>query len=326
MLAAFLLVLLAAEAAALAWLGVVITADHGALPAVTLVVLLAVGFNAFVMGITFVIAGLARRQSAERVAMSPVSFALEFAREVFAYFVAFTVLQPFVRLTMGPPARAFGPSDRTPLLLVHGYLCNRGLWWHVARRLAARGYRVHTIDLEPPLGDIDDYGRQIDRRIEEVRAANGGRAPILIGHSMGGLAIRACMRARGPVGVRGVVTLGTPHGGTALAPWGLGLNAFSMRLAGPWLLALAQGEGSGFPIPVVSIYSSHDNFVSPPEAARLVGATNVRVVGVGHLAMAFSRRVDKALMEALAAIEMHRSAADLNAVLEGTGSATTGTA
>jgi triacylglycerol esterase/lipase EstA (alpha/beta hydrolase family) len=174
---------------------------------------------------------------------------------------------------------------------------------------------VHTVDLEPPLGDIDDYGRQLDRRIEEVRGAEGGRAPILVGHSMGGLVIRACMRARGPIGVRGVVTLGTPHGGTALAPWGLGVNAFSMRLAGPWLLALANGEVAGFPIPVVSIYSSHDNFVSPPESSRLEGATNVRVIGVGHLAMAFSRRVDHALMEALAAIES-KPAAAINAAIE----------
>lgn len=315
MLGAFLLVQLVVEVALLGWLASYVAADHGWPAALALVGLIVAGFDALIMGLTYAISGVARRASKERVRLGPLAFLAEVVREVFAYLACFKVLQPFVLLTMGARGRAFGPAQGTPLLLVHGYLCNRGMWWHVARRLARRGYRVHTIDLEPPLGDIDAYGAQLDRRIEAVRAAEGGRAPILVGHSMGGLVIRACMRSRGPVGVCGVVTLGTPHGGTALAPWGLGLNAYSMRLAGPWLLALAKGEIAGFPVPVVSIYSSHDNFVSPPETSRLVGGTNVRVVGVGHLAMVFSRRVDRALMEALAAIEA-KPAAAINTALE----------
>ena len=317
MLGAFLLVQLAAEVALLGWLAHYVAVDQGWgwAAALGLVALIVVGFDALIIGITYGISGAARPHSKERVRIGPFAFLGELAREVFAYLACFKVLQPFVLLTMGPRKRALGPAAGPPVLLVHGYLCNRGMWWHIARRLARRGYRVHTIDLEPPLGDIDDYGRQLDRRIEEVRDAEGSRAPILVGHSMGGLVIRACMRARGPIGVRGVVTLGTPHGGTALAPWGLGVNAHSMRLAGPWLLALARGEVAGFPIPVVSIYSSHDNFVSPPESSRLGGATNVRVIGVGHLAMAFSRRVDEALMEALAAIEA-KPAAAINAAIE----------
>jgi len=105
---------------------------------------------------------------------------------------------------------------------------------------------------------------------------------LLVGHSMGGLAIRAALRVRGSTaGILGIVSLGTLHGGTSLAPWGFG----------------------AFRVPVVSIYSTHDNFVSPPQSARLRGAAHVAMPAVGHLTMCLSSRVEAKLVASLRSIE-----------------------
>ncbi|MGA8054300.1 MAG: hypothetical protein WCA12_10665 [Burkholderiales bacterium] len=70
-----------------------------------------------------------------------------------------------------------------------------------------------------------------------------------------------------------------------------------------WLERLAKYEGGAFRVPVVSIYSTHDNFVSPPQSARLRGAAHVAMPAVGHLTMCLSSRVEAKLVASLRSIE-----------------------
>ena len=52
----------------------------------------------------------------------------------------------------------------TRLLLVHGYLCNAGIWAWFARELTTRGYRVDVVTLEPLFGAIEiQAGRLAER-------------------------------------------------------------------------------------------------------------------------------------------------------------------
>jgi pimeloyl-ACP methyl ester carboxylesterase len=302
-LALGLLALLGVELAIYAWVAIHIADAHGPGAAVLVVGGLAVALRVALVGVSYAIS-LATRGATPEPDARPHALLVEFVKEVVAFTACFTVLQPFVRLFMGPPGRTFGPEGGTPLLLVHGYLCNRGLWWHMVPKLTGAGYRVHTLDLEPPFGDLDDFGRQVAQRIDEMRSASGGRPMLLVGHSMGGLAIRAALRVRGSTaGILGIVSLGTPHGGTSLAPWGFGLNALNMRLSCQWLERLAKYEGGAFRVPVVSIYSTHDNFVSPPQSARLRGASHVAMPAVGHLTMCLSSRVEAKLVASLRSIE-----------------------
>ena len=43
------------------------------------------------------------------------------------------------------------------MLLVHGFMCNRGLWSDWYASLAEQGSPVIAVNLEPMLGSIDDY-------------------------------------------------------------------------------------------------------------------------------------------------------------------------
>jgi triacylglycerol esterase/lipase EstA (alpha/beta hydrolase family) len=102
------------------------------------------------------------------------------------------------------------------------------------------------VDLEPPGASIDDFAPQVRAAIEQLCAATGQQRVVIVGHSMGGLVARAYLRRYGAEAVARVITLGTPHQGTALslARYGIGQNVQQMLYDSEWLRALAAGEAN----------------------------------------------------------------------------------
>jgi triacylglycerol esterase/lipase EstA (alpha/beta hydrolase family) len=185
-------------------------------------------------------------------------------------------------------------SGYPPVLLVHGYGCNSGYWALLVPLLDREGISHASVDLEPVAGSIDDYAPLIEARVRELCAATGAARIAIVAHSMGGLAARAWMRrydTGGSARVATLVTLGTPHHGTALARFGPGANAVQMRRDSPWLRALAAGETGDVRARIVSLYTHHDNIVAPQESSVLAGARNVAFGGVGHVALGSNPRV-----------------------------------
>jgi triacylglycerol esterase/lipase EstA (alpha/beta hydrolase family) len=198
--------------------------------------------------------------------------------------------------------RIYPESSRPPVLLLHGYGCNSGYWVHLLPLLDAARISHATVDLEPVAGDIDGYVPLVEQAVRELQAATGAHKVAIVAHSMGGLVARAWMRAHGTAAVARVITLGTPHHGTALARFGLGQNAFQMRDNSAWLRALAQDEEGAARALLTSIYTHHDNIVSPRESSRLDGARNLAFGGIGHVALGSNPRVLAAVMAELAAL------------------------
>ncbi|MDC8760108.1 esterase/lipase family protein [Janthinobacterium fluminis] len=172
-----------------------------------------------------------------------------------------------------------------PVLLVHGYVCNRGYWAPLSRRLRRAGISHAAVDLEPLGAGIDDYAPLLRRAIAALCAASGSAQVILVCHSMGGLVARAYLRSDGEARVARVITLGTPHNGTALAHFGAGLNARQMRRGSDWLGALDAGEDMARRALFTSIFSHHDNIVAPQTSACLAGANNRPFGAIGHVAL-----------------------------------------
>ena len=220
-----------------------------------------------------------------------------FCAEYAAFIANFVFISPFERWWMGGDRLRPG-ADRSPLLLIHGYGCSRAAWWWLRRRLEAAGWCVVTINLEPLYTNIDHYVEPLARRIDEVLAQSGATQLILVGHSMGGLVARAYLRRHGAARVKLLVTLGTPHGGSELARFGIGESARQMRPGSAWLAALGAP-----PVDTLTIYSVHDNYVLPQINLELAGAQRCVLEGLGHLAMLFSPRVAKALLDGLSAVQ-----------------------
>jgi len=202
------------------------------------------------------------------------------------------------------PHTRIHPDCRTPpVLLLHGYGCNSGYWAHLTPLLDAAGISHATLDLEPLTGDIDGFADAIEEGATRLLRAAGAQQVIVVGHSMGGLAARAWLRRHGSAQAARVITLGTPHHGTCLATFGIGINAMQMQRAGidgpacTWLSELAAHEDAATRARITSIYTHHDNIVAPQTSGHLEGARNLELGGVGHVALGRNRRVLALVMD-----------------------------
>ncbi len=260
------------------------------------------GLRLLFVAVTFSLARTGGDIVADELRISPARALGMVLEEYAGLILLFALIQPLERFWLGPDRLAQAPAGRLPLLLIHGYQCNRGVWFWLRPRLEAAGWTVATHNLEPVWADIDAYAEGIARRVDQVLAASGASRLILVGHSMGGLAARAYLRRYGKDRVARLITLGSPHQGSGIARLGLGRNARQMELGSPWLTALGAPGAVPLPQGSVSIYSCHDNYVFPQQAcSTLAGAGNVAIGGVSHIAMAFSPLVLGKLLEALEA-------------------------
>jgi triacylglycerol esterase/lipase EstA (alpha/beta hydrolase family) len=181
-------------------------------------------------------------------------------------------------------------AELPPVLLVHGYINNAGALFILWRRFKNAGFPVHTLNLEPVYADIEAYVPRIEARLADVQAVDARRV-VMVCHSMGGLVARAYLRRHGAARVAQVITLGSPHAGTVMAHTALGENGRQMGPGSPWLTRLAADEGGAWPCPMTSLYSLDDNIVVPALSARLPGARNIEISGVGHMSLPMSPRV-----------------------------------
>jgi triacylglycerol lipase len=194
--------------------------------------------------------------------------------------------QPF-RAKALPNRLQRSAGGKRGVVLVHGFVCNRGLWNPWMRRLSESDAPFVAIDLEPVFAAIDAYVHTIDEAVAQMHALTG-RPPVVVAHSMGGLAVRAWLRdRRAEHSVHSVVTIGTPHDGTWLARLAITANARQMRRSSPWLRALAAGESTRRRALFTCFFGHCDNIVFPASTAMLPGADNRHLPGVAHLHMAF---------------------------------------
>ena len=266
------------------------------LGALLLMCLLAMAWRTWMIVVSYGFAWLHRAPVPTEFRLGMKRQLLEGVREV-AALSALLLAEAFDRIFPGADAPRRPASGQLPLLLVHGYCCNRGFWWWLKPRLEAQGCSVATLSLEPLYGDIDRYAEQLARRVDWLCQASGASQVVLVGHSMGGLVARAYLRRYGEMRVAKLVTLGTPHQGSMLAQLGLGRNARQMEPASVWLRELARAP---LPLPCVAIFSWQDNYVVPQRNAIWPNAENRPLAGVGHLAMSCSPVVLEALLAATA--------------------------
>ncbi|MGW2415793.1 esterase/lipase family protein [Streptomyces tubercidicus] len=203
-----------------------------------------------------------------------------------------------------------------PVLLLHGFIDNRSVFLLLRRSLHRHGWRhVEALNYSPLTCDLRKAAELLGRHVEETCARTGHRRVDLVGHSLGGLIARYYVqRLGGDARVRTVITLGTPHSGTRIAPL---LSAHPLvRQMRPDSAVIAELSR---PAPncrtqFVAFWSEEDQVMVPATTARIshpdLLAYNVHVAGVGHLALPVNGTVAAGIREALAAAESTEGAAD----------------
>jgi triacylglycerol lipase len=138
---------------------------------------------------------------------------------------------------------------------------------------------------------VDVCAQRLAEHIERACAQTSAARVILVTHSMGGVVARAYVSRYGSARVAKLVTLAAPHHGSELARLAYGPCGEQLRPGSAFLRELNRNERKPSPIPIVSLFSWHDNFVTPQDSAALPCVTNIAVSGIGHLAMLLSRRI-----------------------------------
>lgn len=169
------------------------------------------------------------------------------------------------------------------VLLVPGYGGDRGSLEPLAAALRAAGRDARVVDVGPGTQDLRTQARAVGQAADAA-LADGAPSVDVVGYSAGGVVARVWVEEEGGDVARRVVTLGSPHHGTEVASLGavLGSGACTAACrdlaAGSELLAGLPDTPRG--PEWVSVWTSDDETVTPPDSAVLAGAVDVRVQDV----------------------------------------------
>ncbi len=173
----------------------------------------------------------------------------------------------------------YPPQDRPgPVLLVPGYGGGTGALSALAGRIRSSGRQATVVHLPGNgTGSLVQDAMVLDTAV--ARALRGGAPSVdVIGYSAGGV-------AAGNRKARRVITLGSPFHGASIAAAAEGFvpgacpAACQQLIPGSSLLAgLTPGPPGG--LRWLSLWTTDDQTVTPPDSARLAGAINVPIQSV----------------------------------------------
>ncbi|WP_419786601.1 esterase/lipase family protein [Pseudodesulfovibrio sp.] len=195
-------------------------------------------------------------------------------------------------------------SAGDPVVLVHGLYHNRTAWVVLERRLRRVGignistyqYNSFTSTFDPAVAGL---ARHLDRLL-------GGRKEtrvVLIGHSLGGLVCRAVAGdPRYRDRIAGLVTLGSPHGGSALG-W-FGPNRMARDLIPGRHISRCMDGVEDPDCPRLSLYSPVDDYVCPLFCLGTgrSGWLEESCPPIGHVWMIFSSGVASRIIDFMSSL------------------------
>jgi triacylglycerol lipase len=187
----------------------------------------------------------------------------------------------------------------TPIILLHGLFQNRSCLFWLQWRLRRAGHQKIISINTPPWRDLESLTEQLVKTIDELRIRTRVDKAILVGHSMGGMIARNYIQNRGGAAhVSGLITLGTPHHGSKLAPFAISAMGRSL-LPGSSFLTRINSTAWPAGVKAVTIFTRYDNIVLPAESAILTGSEIVELDGMGHTGLLFHPRAVQAVIRAV---------------------------
>ncbi len=218
-----------------------------------------------------------RHKSINLPTLGPVAFIALHSREIWAWVVlGWWTLTALTRDGWRVPPSQTGPA----VLCVHGFSQNGSNFWGLRKRLFKEGRASRALYLGRPLQPLAGYAVALTRVMRELDE------PVdVVCHSMGGVILRIVLDEAPELRdmVRRIVTLGSPHRGTA-GPRGLGFASDIRELSrrSPTLATLPLFDSVAEHSHVTTIAAVRDFIVYPTSSALLDGATHWVLPGMGH--------------------------------------------
>jgi hypothetical protein len=191
-----------------------------------------------------------------------------------------------------------GPPTGPPVLCVHGITQNGSNLWGIRRALERRGRPTRAVSMGTFGRPLVAYMPPLERALRDLVASSPEGTIDIVAHSMGGVVLRLVLAAQPELltHVRRVVTLGSPHAGTA-STRGLPLGS-SVRHLGRRSDLLARLPGLQ-PGALTTIAGAPDLLVYPQSTCHLPGARTIDLPGVGHTGLLTRADAIGAVVEAI---------------------------
>jgi triacylglycerol lipase len=199
-------------------------------------------------------------------------------------------------------------ATATPVLLVHGMVDNRSIFTLLRRSLRRCGFgQVRTLNLSVFTSDVRAAAYAFGQAVERLCAETGYERVHVVAHSLGGVVARYHVQCQGgDARVHTLVTLGSPHGGTAAARL-LPLRLCRQLRPDSDLIGELADPAPGCRTRFVAVWSDLDQLIYPKANARVehpdLAAANVLVRGVGHMSLPADPEVGRAVTRALAHLD-----------------------
>lgn len=194
-------------------------------------------------------------------------------------------------------------AEKETVVLLHGLARSSLAMWRLADRLEAADYHVVRVGYRSLTRTPDEIVADISQQINACCEA-ATRKVHFVGHSLGGLLIRAYLAAHRPDNLGHVVMIGTPNHGSEVVDVYREHPLFDW--AGPMTAALGTGENSfaeslplpDYPLGVIAGYleEGRENPAIPGPDDGLVSVASTRLQGMqdfialpsGHSALRYS--------------------------------------
>ncbi len=204
------------------------------------------------------------------------------------------------------PGRESEHGDKDIVVLIHGLARGNAVMWLLASRLEDAGFHVHRVGYSSLNRSPEQMLEEVQSQIDECCVAHPRRVHF-VGHSMGGLLIRAYLEDRSVENLGRVVLIGTPNQGTEVVD--RFRDRWWMQMLGPAALSLGTDDESFpkslappyYPVGVIAgesrldiddeILPGKDDGLVPVEATKLEGMSDFIVVESGHALMRYDEEV-----------------------------------
>jgi pimeloyl-ACP methyl ester carboxylesterase len=236
----------------------------------------------------------------DTMASRAVGLILVIAIEMLATLWVILVI-PLRRVRLSPAIPAL-PQGRHPVAILPGFLENPLTMTWLKKRLE-RQLLVPVRVLRPPryFGGLERLAGSYQQQLLEFLEATGAAQVDLVGHSIGGLLGRHLAQGEALKGkIRAVVSVGTPHLGTAIAGWLPGRIMRQIQRGSAFLETL-NATPAPAQVRFIGISSSHDNLVLPWNFALSPWGDNFIIRFQGHLTLILSGEVARLVARELRA-------------------------